>query len=83
MRTQRQLLSLLQSTQREFDSLWHNPKATPAEQLAVRGNRAVAGFQLHAAAVALCQQAGIQYDYTKLVPPLEYTAHQDGTITLD
>jgi hypothetical protein len=65
-----------------FEGIWNNPDATPAEMLAGMGTRAVGGFTAHYYTVLALRAAGKDtsaYD----TPPLPYTAHEDGTITLD
>jgi hypothetical protein len=81
-RTFTALLKLLESTQREFDSLWNNPKASAEKQLEIRGKKAKNGFYIHSLAVNLCMEAGIEYDYSKLIPPVEYVINEDGSVTI-
>ena len=68
---------------KEFKAFWSQPRADIEAQLAIRGNKAVAAFSLHAAAVMHVLNAGIDYPSADYTPPLPYTAHEDGTITLD
>jgi hypothetical protein len=73
--------TLEETTKATFDCIWHNPDATPAEMLAGMGTKAVENFTRHHAAVLALRAAGKDtsaYD----TPPLAYTAHDDGTITL-
>jgi hypothetical protein len=73
---------LEQSAKITFDGIWNNPDATPAVMLAAMGTEAVGGFAAHYHTVLALRAAGKDtsaYD----TPPLSYTAHADGTITLD
>ena len=67
---------------REFRNLWHHPSISAADQLAVMGNRAVATFTQHAAAIELLLTAGVVIDPADYTPPLTFTPHEDGTITI-
>jgi len=74
--------TLEETTKKTFDLIWHNSEATPAEMLAGMGTKAVENFTKHHAAVLAIRAAGKDtsaYD----TPPLAYTAHEDGKITLD
>lgn len=73
---------LEQSAEATFNGIWNNPDVTPAEMLAVMGNRAKEGFTAHYYAVLALRAVGKDtsaYD----TPPLAYTVHDDGTITLN
>lgn len=70
-----------ETTKATFDCIWNNAAATPAEMLAGMGTKAVENFTKHHAAVLALRAAGkdtSSYD----TPPLAYTDHEDGTITL-
>jgi hypothetical protein len=72
---------LEQSTKATFEGIWHNTKTTPAAMLAEMGVRAKAGFTAHYYAVLALRAFGkdtSSYD----TPPLKYTLHEDGTVTL-
>jgi hypothetical protein len=78
----RAIEGLKASTKGTFDGIWNNPQTTPARMLEIMGNRAKAGFTAHAAAVLALRAAGVdtsEFD----TPPLAYTAHENGTVTLD
>jgi hypothetical protein len=66
----------------EFKKFWNQPRQDIIDQLAIRGDKAVEAFTLHANSVAFVIAQGIAYDPADFTPPLEYTAHDDGTITL-
>jgi len=66
-----------------FGLLWHNPNATPAEILAELGTDAAAVFQRGADLVEFLLTKGIaSMDPAEYTPPQAYTAHQDGTVTI-
>lgn len=74
--------TLEQSTRATFDGAWKNTKSTPEKMLAEMGTKAKAAFVAHYYAVQALKAYGRDtsaYD----TPPLPYTTHQDGTITLD
>jgi hypothetical protein len=74
--------TLEETTKATFDCIWNNPTATPAEMLAGMGTKTVENFTRHHAAVLALRAAGKDtsaYD----TPPLDYTPHGDGTITLN
>ena len=77
------LENLRATTVNTFNRIWHGETITPAQYLAVMGNKAVDAFALHAASVQLLLQAGVTITPDQYTPPLTYTMHQDGTITLD
>jgi hypothetical protein len=79
----RALEMLSQAMQSSFDAVWNNPRQTPAQMIAAQGTAAVANFQDHARAVAYLMQSGIDVPAKYQAAPLPYTAHADGTITLD
>jgi len=62
-----------------FHLLWDNP----AETLAVMGTNAVAAFEQHARTVQYLLASGVEMKPSDYTPPVAYTAHEDGTITLD
>lgn len=71
----------LRSTIRNiYGRIWENPKATPAEILAVIGTRAVALFMLSAQLQELLNSA--RPDSIDLKPPVEVKLNEDGTVTL-
>lgn len=77
------LAELANKAKRAFDLLWRNDRATPAEMAAVLGTNAGACFEAHAATVQFIlsrdQSLLAPEDYT---PPLDYTLHQDGSLTI-
>jgi hypothetical protein len=68
---------------REFKSFWHNTQATPEEQLAIMGNKAVGAFAAHQATITFLLGQGIQMNTEDYLPPVAFTMHQDGTITIN
>lgn len=79
----RALDSLLEATKKSFDAVWENTARTPAQMIAAQGTAAVANFQDHARTVAYLMQSGVTVPAKYQSAPLPYTAHADGTITLD
>lgn len=65
-----------------FCSVWHNPNVTPAEMLAAMGTNAAAAFDQHARTVQYLLASGVTLDAADCTPPLAYTIHEDGSITL-
>lgn len=82
LRTGAALQKFKESVVREFRLFWFNAAASPQEQLAVMGNRAAAAFDAHQAAVVFLLSRGVQMEPEDYTPPLSYTRHEDGTITL-
>jgi len=72
------------NTKAVFDAIWNNPdpECTPARMFEEMGTHAVANLTSH---YHMCQAlAAAGYDVSAYsTPPVKYTAHQDGTITLD
>lgn len=68
---------------KEFREFWNQPRQDIIDQLAIRGNKAIDAFTMHAQSVAFVIAQGIDYPSADYTPPFAYTAHQDGTITLD
>lgn len=79
----RALNLLLEATTKSFDAVWENSERTPAQMIAAQGTAAVANFQDHARAVAYLMQSGIDVPAKYQAAPQPYTAHENGTITLD
>jgi len=70
-----------------FDRLWKSPDATPQEILAKIGPRALELFQRGGDAVAFVLGATTgrpiaSMEPSEYTPPVPYTVHPDGTITL-
>lgn len=65
-----------------FHLLWDDAD-TRAAKLAVMGTNAVAAFEQHARTVQYLLASGVEMDPADYTPPAAYTAHEDGTITLD
>lgn len=78
----RALETLRLATINAFQRFWNGPVPT-ADLLAKLGTRAAASFQAHAAAVQFLLSQGVELAPPDYTPPVAYTAHQDGTITLD
>lgn len=76
------LESLRQATLQTFAQFWRGP-VPPADLLAAMGTNAVAAFEQHARAVGFLLASGVVLAPEDYTSPLAYTAHQDGTITLD
>ena len=74
--------TLEETTKATFDLTWNNPDATPKQMLAGMGSKAVENFMVHHANV-LALRAGGRDTSAYDTPLLPYTAHQDGTITLN
>ncbi len=96
------LSTMADSTARSLAVVWQSNEYTPAEALAAMGDKAVAIFQQHAAAVqylwtdaarraafiAALQRHNVAFTISQNGAPVftamrPYTAHGDGTITLD
>ncbi len=69
-------------TVQSFREFWHG-SVPPADLLAELGTNAVRAFQAHAAAVTFLAANGVTIAPEDCVPPLAYTVHENGTITLD
>jgi len=67
-----------------IDILWNNWQATPAEILSALDTNAGALFDFHAALTLFIAQLAATngVDYTPALPPLAYTRHEDGRVTL-
>lgn len=76
------LTALKSATIESFNGLWSDPD-TVADKLAVMGVNAVASFQQHARTVEFLLASGVEMDPADYTPPRAYTAHADGTITLN
>lgn len=67
-----------------FHDLWHNADGIPpAEMLERMGTSAVEAFAEHRATVQYLIARGLAMEPADYTPPLAYTEHQDGTITLN
>jgi len=71
-----------------FDRLWKSPDATPQEILAKVGPRALELFQRGGDAVAFVLGATTgrpiaSMEPAEYTPPVAYTVHPDGTITIN
>jgi hypothetical protein len=65
-----------------FRRFWFGP-VPAADMLAVMGVNACAAFDAHAATVGFVLARGLEIDPDEdYTPPLAYTRHEDGTITL-
>lgn len=69
-------------TVQSFREFWYGA-VPPAALLAELGTNAVRAFQAHAAAVTFLVANGVTLTPEDCVPPLAYTAHEDGSITLN
>ena len=65
-----------------FREFWKD-RETAEALLAEIGTNAVAAFAQHSAAVQFLLASGVTLAPADYVPPFAFTAHQDGTITLD
>ena len=81
-RAAEELTNLKSATVASFLDFWEDPE-TVADKLAVMGTKAVASFQQHARTVQFLLESGIEMDPSEYTPPIAYTPHEDGTITLD
>lgn len=69
---------------RSFHRVWNNNNGVSrADMLAGLGTNAVACFTAHAAAVAFLMSQGVTLDPVDITPPVAFTFHNDGTVTLD
>jgi hypothetical protein len=72
---------------KEFREFWNQPRQDIIDQLAIRGNKAIDAFTMHASSVAFVIEQGINYPSADYTPPMAYTAHTTGElaghITLD
>lgn len=66
-----------------FRELWYHPEVTAEEQLAVMGTNAVAAFTTHGRTVQFLLESGIEIASEDYTPPVGYTPHPDGTITVN
>ena len=76
------LLNLKSECVETFRRLWYSD-ISPQDQLAVMGTNAVAAFTQHANTIMFLLQSGIGMNPADYTPPLAYTAHEDGTITIN
>lgn len=76
------LRQLKENTVVSFNAFWFNPDVTPAQILAKLGTNAVRAFEDHAATVAFLLARGVEMQPSEYTPPVAYTAHEDGTITM-
>lgn len=76
------LQSLKESTVASFRAFWFNPDVTPAQILEKLGTIAARAFEDHAATVAFLLGRGVEMDPSEYTPPVQYTTHEDGTITI-
>lgn len=65
-----------------FRRLWGDSESRAAK-LAVMGTNAVAAFEQHARTVQYLLASGVEMDPADYTPPVDYMAHNDGTITLE
>lgn len=79
----RSLDALLASCMSTFDAVWSNQKRTPAQMIAAQGTRAKANFEDHARTVVYLLSMGVDVPEKYQAAPSPYTAHEDGTITLN
>lgn len=78
------LNELRHATIESFHNVWNNKDGIPpAEILACMGTSAVAAFQEHATTVEYLALRGLEIEPADCMPPLAFTGHGDGTITLD
>ncbi len=64
-----------------FHLLWDD-EPSRADKLAVMGTNAVLAFEQHARTIQYLLASGVEIDPEDYTPPVAYTAHDDGTITL-
>ncbi len=76
------LLVLKRATVDAFRATWYPLEDAPAN-LAVMGTKAVANFARHARTVAYLLEMGVEMDAADYTPPVAYTEHEDGRITLE
>lgn len=65
-----------------FSKFWHG-EVPPAELLALMGTHAGPWFNRHASAVTHFLSIGSDLAPEQYTPPVAYTTHEDGSITLD
>lgn len=65
-----------------FREFWHGP-VPPAELLERLGTNAGKAFAAHKSAVAFLFANGVTLEPADYMPPLTYTTHDDGSITLN
>lgn len=70
------------STVLSFRKTWKD-KETARAMLQLYGANAKKAFIIHSLAVQLLEAAGVTLPDDAKIPPFKYTAHSDGTITLD
>jgi hypothetical protein len=72
---------------KEFREFWNQPRQDIIDQLAIRGNKALAAFTMHHESKEFVIAQGIAYDSADYTPPYAYTIHTSGElaghITLD
>ena len=71
---------LKKSHEINFNNIWNNPSFTPQEIFDEFGTDAVQLFQVSSATqefIKMCDP-----DYEILVPPVEFTINEDGTVTV-
>lgn len=63
-----------------FNRVWNNPNFTPAEIITAFGPDALALFRLSGGIQNIL--AGADPEYARLVPPVDFTVNDDGTVTV-
>jgi hypothetical protein len=79
------LTKLRREAHQFFRWIWHNKDegCSPAQMLAAMGTNAKKNFELHALVIQLILKSGLVIPASEFTPPLPYTIHPDGTITLN
>ncbi len=70
------------ATVASFREFWRGD-VPPAELLQRLGTNAGKAFSAHRSAVTFLLSNGVTLDPEDYIPPLAYTAHEDGSITLN
>lgn len=77
------LQKLKQNTIQNFHTFWYNENITPAQFLEAMGTNAARVFQLHRATIDYLLSHNISINIEDYVPPVAFTIHSNGTITID
>lgn len=89
-RTARLAETIIREWEHAFDSLWHNPAATPEEILVEMGTSASEAFELSGATVqflATILPGRMDDEWTRIQTKIAEipatTSNEDGTVTID
>ena len=79
------LTKLRREANQFFRWVWYNKDdgCSPKEMIAAMGTNAVSNFTLHYLIIQAIKASGVEVPESEYTPPLAYTKHDDGSITID